>query len=1089
LTSPDAADAGHGSEGPDRERYSVLGEHARGGLGRILKAVDNRLKRKVALKELLRPDEEEEQRFMREALIIARLQHPSIIPIQDLGRWASSGKPYYAMSMVSGRSLAELIGERKSLEERLALLPNVIAVADAIAYAHSQKIIHRDLNPANVLIGAFGETVVIDWGLAVDLAEPRAPAREPRRPASISAHDGNGRLTITGAVLGTPEYMPAEQAEGKEVDERADVYALGAMLYHLLAGAPPYDGPSSSEIMEKVLKGPPIPLQRRRRGVPDELVTIVAKAMAREVTQRYPTARELAEDLRRFQTGQLVSAHPYSFYNLLRRFVRRNRLAVAVGTVCVLLLLAMGVVSGRRLIQERLTEASRNELLLVQARSSQEKDPTAAVAWLKSYPVDGANWQAARDVLVEAQSSGVAKHVISNSARAVFSPDGSLIAISNTKSLQLRDARTGEIVHSLQHPQLVGKMVFAPDGRALAFFDSEGTSVNIWSPMSGKFVKLWGHEAAVKDVAISKDGSLLASASADKTIRLWSVRELALKQVLRGHQATVWVVAFSPDGLSLASAGDDATRIWSLSNAAHRMLGGHQGKVLALAFSHRGSKLASSGSDGSLRLWDPANGSDQVLQAQSDKLWDLAFSPADDVLAAAAHDGTVRFWYLATRTNRVVRAHSQPVTAVAFSPDGRTFVSGAEDGAVGVWDAKRQELVQLLRGHSAGVTQVLISPDGSSMVSSSWDKTTRVWPVPRSFERILRGHTDGIMDLAFSPDGKLIASGGRDNSIRLWDVATGESRVLLGHQGLIYRLAFSRDGKNLASASWDKTVGEWDVASGTGHRLFGHENAVWDVAFAPDGSSIASASVDGTVRIWDAKTEASRIFRRHDGEVHTVLYSPDGKFLASAGADGVVRLWDVASGSSQPLQGHQGFVTRLAFSPDGQYLASAARDRSARVWNTLNGENRLLAHPENVVSVQFSPDGKTLATGAEDGVIRIFALGAGRDLVLRGHRDWVEQIVFSPDGALVASAGADHTVRIWEAATGLSLSIQRHSAYVKRIAFSPDGSFLASTGEDKTIKLWRTGRSARVPSEPKVLEGWIQDVTTAKVAEGGVLTP
>ncbi len=157
LKSPEPTDSNQSTEGKsDDERYSVLGEHARGGLGRILKAIDTRLKRKVALKELLRPDEDEETRFMREALIIARLQHPSIIPIQDLGRWASSGKPYYAMKMVSGRSLAELIEEKKTLQERLALLPNVIAVADAISYAHSQRIIHRDLNPANVLIGAFG---------------------------------------------------------------------------------------------------------------------------------------------------------------------------------------------------------------------------------------------------------------------------------------------------------------------------------------------------------------------------------------------------------------------------------------------------------------------------------------------------------------------------------------------------------------------------------------------------------------------------------------------------------------------------------------------------------------------------------------------------------------------------------------------------------------------------------------------------------------------------------------------------------------------------------------------------------------------
>src|SRR5713101_851327 len=742
-----ASQATASSGGPaEGERYSVVGEHARGGLGRILEAADLRLKRSVALKELLRPDEDEEARFMREALIIARLQHPAIIPIQDLGRWASSGKPYYAMKMVSGRSLAELIEEKKTLQERLALLPNVIAVADAISYAHSQRIIHRDLNPANVLIGAFGETVVIDWGLAVDLADPRSPSPAPtRRSVSISRREGNGRLTITGAVLGTAEYMPAEQAEGKEVDERADVYAIGAMLYHLLAGVPPYDGPNSSEIMEKVIQGPPVPLQRRARGVPDDLVTIVDKAMARDVSHRYPTAKQLTEEL--------VSAHPYSSYNLVRRWVRRNHFTVAVGGVCLALLTAMGLVSARRLIHERLTEASRNELLLVQARSSLDKDPTAALTWIKRYPVDGADWQAARDVVVEAQSAGVAQHVIKSSARAAFSPDGSMIATADTKSVEIRELRTGGIVHSLEHLQPVAKMLFSPDGGPLFFFDADGAMVHVWSLSNGSVRALWGHEGAISDIALSSDGALLASASADKTVRVWSTRELALKQVLRGHQATVSIVSFSPDRRSLASAGwDDTIRVWDLATGKPKLFRGHEGRVRALTFSHRGDRLASTSLDGSLRLWDTATGLPRVLQHGSEKLWDVAFSASDNLLAAAADDGSVRFWDLERNTVHSVRAHSQPVKSVAFSPDDKLLLSGGEDGLVGIWNAQRMELIQVLRGHAAGVAQVLFSPDGKALASTSWDKTTRVWSAPSSFERVFRGHGDGVIDMAFSPD-------------------------------------------------------------------------------------------------------------------------------------------------------------------------------------------------------------------------------------------------------------------------------------------------------------------------------------------------
>ena len=329
---------------PDGERYTVLREFARGGLGRILEATDRRLNRSVAIKELIRSsDEEDNARFLREAMITARLEHPSIVPVHDVGRWRT-GQPYIAMKMISGRSLSELIAEKKTLEERLSLLPNIIAVADAMAYAHSKRVIHRDLNPTNILIGSFGETVIIDWGLVADLSHkqggslagaagappPVSASLEKKRAASVPS------LTLTGVVLGTAEYMPLEQAQGELVDERADVYAIGAILYHVLAGTPPYQGENSHQILEKVLSSSPEPLERRQPRVAGELLTILNKAMAREVGQRYRTARELADDLKRFQTGKLVSAHSYGLLGLVSHRLRTTRLpvkAVAVGAL------------------------------------------------------------------------------------------------------------------------------------------------------------------------------------------------------------------------------------------------------------------------------------------------------------------------------------------------------------------------------------------------------------------------------------------------------------------------------------------------------------------------------------------------------------------------------------------------------------------------------------------------------------------------------------------------------------------------------------------------------------------------------------
>ncbi len=296
----------------DTGRYELAGEHARGGLGRILHGRDVLLDRPVAVKQLLRDGDEAEARFIREALITARLQHPSIVPVHDLGR-TPAGKPFYTMRMISGRSLAEIIRQTRTLEQRLALLHHVIAVAHAMAYAHERRVIHRDLKPSNILIGPFGETVVVDWGLAADLDEANRGSRSVSTAYEIAA----AGLTVSGTVLGTPEYMPAEQAEGKSVDERADVYAIGAILYHLLAAAPPYRGRNSREVLANLVKFEPIPIEILESGIPRELATIVRTAMARDPRDRYLTAKELADDLERFRTGQRVSAHPYSRGSLI----------------------------------------------------------------------------------------------------------------------------------------------------------------------------------------------------------------------------------------------------------------------------------------------------------------------------------------------------------------------------------------------------------------------------------------------------------------------------------------------------------------------------------------------------------------------------------------------------------------------------------------------------------------------------------------------------------------------------------------------------------------------------------------------------
>jgi serine/threonine protein kinase len=344
--------------GVDPKHYVVGKEIARGGMGRILSARDRRLGRPVAIKELLYESGDARARFEREARITAKLQHPAIVNILEAGAWPT-GEPFYVMKLVTGESLDKVIADRATLEARLGLLPNVIAAVDALAYAHSMRVIHRDLKPGNVLVGEFGETVVIDWGLAKDLADTTGTPDLPAGPYRKSGRSAGE--TVAGAIMGTPAYMPVEQATGEAVDERADVYALGAMLYHVLAGAPPYTGKTSDDVLERVIKGPPPALADRTAGIPPDLVTIVEKAMAHDAADRYPTAKELADDLKKFQTGQLVGAHRYSTWALVRRWIRRHRTPVAVGAIAAIALAVVAIISVQRILREEARTAQQRQ--------------------------------------------------------------------------------------------------------------------------------------------------------------------------------------------------------------------------------------------------------------------------------------------------------------------------------------------------------------------------------------------------------------------------------------------------------------------------------------------------------------------------------------------------------------------------------------------------------------------------------------------------------------------------------------------------------------------------------------------------------
>jgi WD40 repeat protein len=577
-----------------------------------------------------------------------------------------------------------------------------------------------------------------------------------------------------------------------------------------------------------------------------------------------------------------------------------------------------------------------------------------------------------------------------------------------------------------RHTDEVVGVSFSPDGQTIATASADQT-VKLWT-MEGKELSLSplkGHEALVHSVSFSPDGKTIATASWDETVKLWT-SEGKLITTLDEHKLSVYDVSFSPDGKTIATASSDGTvKLWTSEGKRIRTLDGHRAGVLNVSFSPDGKTIASASEDNTVILWSLDGKKLQTLTGHKDWVWSVAWSPDGKTLATAGRDGTIKLWNK-NGESKTLNYHKNSVTSVSFSPDGKTLASASTDNTVILWRLDDENL-QTLSGHKN---------DDENL-------------------QTLSGHKDWVWSVAWSPDGKTLASASKDKTVKLWKVQGKELQILRAHNSAINSINFSPDSKTFATASWDKTVKLWTREGQVLATLKGHKEPVYSASFSPDGKTIATASWDYTVKLWSRSGKERQILSGHKSKVYSVVWSPNGKTLATAHEDGAVVLWSLDSKLIQIIKGHDDIVKSVSFNPDGKIIATVSWDKTAKLW-TNEGKplTTLEGHTDGVHSVTFSPDGKVIATASEDETAKLWTSEGKFLRTLDGHDAGVSKVSFSPDGKTIATASLDKTVKLWSRDGKELKTYKGHDEQVYGLSFSPDGQILASSDNAGQLILW-----------------------------------